>query len=445
MYILKTNTVLIEDCKFKNAFSINSGGTFFFNNVMDVNANNIEVFNSTSIKNGSVIYIYTEQAVNNLVRFKNTKIYGVGTDDYKIDLGGFVATVDGFSNLLISNLYGEDIYCGNYGVGAFVVTNKSKIDIYNIELRNVHGSRYGGVLLNSYNEEEGSRFYVTNGTFIDFYQHYEKPSATLLWSTDNIKVKLENCNITNLYGNEEAVILYYDKNSDIVLKNVNIDGFYSVNGAFIRSGEPNGIAIQNVLLENVTIQNSQCNKFIRLKFGAITIKNSKFLNISENDNNLKIADLDELTTLSIENTEFDHIILKYGFETANNSEIHLINCTVNNSIFDKGFISTSNIINTTLTIKDSTFFNNTGNNGVIIHVDKLDEKTNVSFLDSTFKNNYAKRYGGVLYSREKSIDTSITFNNCFFENNKAFLGNIINKIIQILSIIKNLNIYYKNI
>jgi len=90
-------------------------------------------------------------------------------------------------------------------------------------------------------------------------------------------------------------------------------------------------------------------------------------------------------------------------------------------------------------IKNTHFINNTGYNGVAINVKSISKNSKVTFNNSTFVDNHALNYGGVIYSN--SIDTNlfVYFYSCDFSNNTAVLGN--NKTKQ--NKINNKIIYYK--
>ena len=74
-------------------------------------------------------------------------------------------------------------------------------------------------------------------------------------------------------------------------------------------------------------------------------------------------------------------------------------------------------------IKNTHFINNTGYNGVAINVKSISKNSKVTFNNSTFVDNHALNYGGVIYSN--SIDTNlfVYFYSCDFSNNTAVLGN----------------------
>jgi len=58
-------------------------------------------------------------------------------------------------------------------------------------MRNIHGYSIGGTIFNSFNEDVGSKFSITNGTFTDIYQHNEIMGSLLLWVPQNTEVTLK--------------------------------------------------------------------------------------------------------------------------------------------------------------------------------------------------------------------------------------------------------------
>ncbi|OUM69450.1 hypothetical protein PIROE2DRAFT_2536 [Piromyces sp. E2] len=138
----------------------------------------------------------------------------------------------------MENVYGENLY-GDNGIAAFTLMHRGIIELRNIELHNVTGSSYGGVLFHSMNEVEGATFKVNNGIFTDFYQFFEKRSATFTWITKNVNMTIENP-------------------SKVIFKNVTVDGFYSKEPAILINGESfsdttlNIVEIYNFVIKNVS-------------------------------------------------------------------------------------------------------------------------------------------------------------------------------------------------
>ena len=95
-----------------------------------------------------------------------------------------------------------------------------------------------------------------------------------------------------------------------------------------------------------------------------------------------------------------------------------------NNEFNKGFIEidSDDYLYGIFTIKKSNFKYNRGYNGVILNIIKLDLNSEIVYYDCVFDGNIAKKYGGVVYSNSLYSDANIFFNNCIFNENKAYLG-----------------------
>jgi len=77
------------------------------------------------------------------------------------------------------------------------------------------------------------------------------------------------------------------------------------------------------------------------------------------------------------------------------------------------------------TINNTSFLYNTGKRGTILNINEIDSSINVSFYNSTFKENVSLSYGGVIYSKSNSTNLYVSFNECKFINNSAYLGILI--------------------
>ncbi|ORY63734.1 hypothetical protein LY90DRAFT_505180 [Neocallimastix californiae] len=74
----------------------------------------------------------------------------------------------------------------------------------------------------------------------------------------------------------------------------------------------------------------------------------------------------------------------------------------------------------TFLINNCTFVNNKSIYGTIFNVESDVYSLNqIKVSNSTFDNNYAKEYGGVIYSNSKYVNKMLTFTDCKFINNNA--------------------------
>jgi len=102
----------------------------------------------------------------------------------------------------------------------------------------------------------------------------------------------------------------------------------------------------------------------------------------------------------------------------------------------------------TFLINNCTFVNNKSIYGTIFNVESDVYSLNqIKVSNSTFDNNYAKEYGGVIYSNSKYVNKMLTFTDCkFINNNAGNKGNfmmILNK--ESLPIFKFNNKYLKDL
>eukprot|EP00833_Pecoramyces_ruminatium_P016308 jgi/Orpsp1_1/1190340/evm.model.d7180000078377.1 len=82
----------------------------------------------------------------------NARQSETGNNEQKINGGGLIASIEGYSSLYVENFYGENLNAEN-GIGAFTLNYGSSIELKNIKLNNISGSNIGGVLFTSENEE----------------------------------------------------------------------------------------------------------------------------------------------------------------------------------------------------------------------------------------------------------------------------------------------------
>jgi len=89
----------------------------------------------------------------------------------------------------------------------------------------------------------------------------------------------------------------------------------------------------------------------------------------------------------------------------------------------------------TFLINNCTFVNNKSIYGTIFNVESDVYSLNqIKVSNSTFDNNYAKEYGGVIYSNSKYVNKMLTFTDCkFINNNAGNKGNSYNFVINLLN------------
>jgi len=106
------------------------------------------------------------------------------------------------------------------------------------------------------------------------------------------------------------------------------------------------------------------------------------------------------------------------------AKIHYSN--VKNSYFKNGFLhwDENNKEGGGYTINYVNFENNTSESGTIFNFPYLSPgSANIGIYYSTFTNNTASKFGGVIFSGENG--NRMVFSNCIFNNNHAKYGNIV--------------------
>ncbi|ORX51868.1 hypothetical protein BCR32DRAFT_273587 [Anaeromyces robustus] len=425
------SNINIDNCKFKDNFSLYDGGVFYIYNALSFNLQNIEAYNSTALETGSLLYIYSSDIVQTKGYLTDIKHFGAGNIKQSINNGGTVACVDGYTILYVENLYGEYLYGGS---GAFILNDNSHIELNNIDLFKVDGFKKGGLLL-TINSDNSSIFKLSNGNFQNFTQHIDILSSTIVWAEQNSDIYIEN-------------LIYNIISGTIQLDNVTIENYYSSQSVnLIRSEDikPDKSNNNLLILNYVTISEFHpANAIIKTDMGKNIINNSSFSSIyrciysdycknaynsaSYKINDGNIADIGENSSLMINNnTIIDMFYGEHGFFARKNSTIIIIDSEVTSSIFMKGFINIDtnyeNLLGYYL-INNTNFLYNMGSDGTILNINNINSDSSVIFNDSSFEMNMAIGFGGVVYSNSFSTNLYVNFNNCFFSDNIAFQGGI---------------------
>ncbi|OUM65459.1 hypothetical protein PIROE2DRAFT_7576 [Piromyces sp. E2] len=124
---IKKSNVNISDCQFKDNFSLKKGGALSIYDT-SFSANNINFVNSTALEKGSLIYMHSSEFHSAYISNINCKDSGNINNINDKDLRGLIASVEGYSTLIIDNLYGENLYGGSKS-GAFTLNQQSVIEV----------------------------------------------------------------------------------------------------------------------------------------------------------------------------------------------------------------------------------------------------------------------------------------------------------------------------
>eukprot|EP00833_Pecoramyces_ruminatium_P011018 jgi/Orpsp1_1/1185050/evm.model.c7180000092135.1 len=348
----------------------------------------------------------------------NVNQYNTGNIKFPINIGGLIASVEGYSRLYMNNVYGKDLN-GGKGTGVFTLNHGSSIEIENIQLENVSGSYHGGIFLNTNDEEIDSYFKVNNGTFTEFHNYYERSDSSFIYINKNVNVTLNKCEVKNFYGEET-------KQTSIF------------------KGESKSLHKRNILIiENFSIQLYYTFKdIISYDSGDIILNNSQFSylytclysyyciyydNLDEEAKDTKIMGIGLGSNLIIKDSVFLLLSTKKGFSSTNDSYVTIINTNFYFNAFIYGIFT----IDTTsedsaghFVINNSYFYNNYGYDGVILNIEKINSDASVIFNNSVFEENYSINYGGIVYSMSNYTNQYVYFNNCSFIENYGYIGHI---------------------
>ncbi|ORX42622.1 hypothetical protein BCR36DRAFT_156476 [Piromyces finnis] len=190
---------------------------------------------------------------------------------------------------------------------------------------------------------------------------------------------------------------------DVTIKNINLFGTLSY---YFNA---------NISMTNVTYSNN-CFKDIECKtIGEII----EFPGINDN-----------ISTVNISNSTFENLNGAYGITVFNNVKYNINNITVTNCNYEYGVFLVMYETNSSVTVNNSNFKNNTAYEGTIFYIYSVrpNYDNDITINNSLFENNYAENFGGVIYVPNElliSNDISkIEFNDCEFKNNTAKKGNI---------------------
>ncbi|OUM68427.1 hypothetical protein PIROE2DRAFT_3875 [Piromyces sp. E2] len=185
------------------------------------------------------------------------------------------------------------------------------------------------------------------------------------------------------------------------------------------------------------------------KFGGNNYLNFKNIHLCYLDNNCAISNNNNdsyerynteillsgsKSIVNITDTNFENIYGERGIIVSNGGILLMINNKFNSCSFQNGLIEidkkkhyNENYIDGYISINSSFFNNITSKNGAILNIKSLSEvpyEKIISFSDSTFINNTALNFGGVIYSISQYTNKYVSFENCTFKDNQANFGSI---------------------
>ncbi|KAG4108486.1 hypothetical protein H8356DRAFT_919115 [Neocallimastix lanati (nom. inval.)] len=369
------------------------GGSFYFkNNKFD--AQNLYISNSTSIYYGSIFYV-EDRNKNYHSSIENIEVRNIKRT-ISSDNSGIIAFLIGDVNLVIENFIGSNYKCWK----------KANCILFSL---------VNGAFLNLINSKFDDAVIFNEGPFF------------LKLDSDNLhypRAHIKNIELTNInhFAEKSSSGLGWIENGELIVENV----IYSTNNSMVK--------ISNSFFENINTGVTE-GIFVSIYSGLTmdNFDNIQYSNTDENSNlSVIVNKISNSGSLMIANTTFSNLNRYSGFKMELNSDCNLKNVTIENSYFEKGFIYINpkiiyNAAN--IEIENSLLKNITSYRGTIIHIeptDKLNQR--IIIKNSTFENNVASEFGGIIYSRAQDINENVQFIDCIFINNKALSGNISNSL-----------------
>jgi len=261
---------------------------------------------------------------------------------------------------------------------------------------------------------DGFKIFNSGGYNTNFISIFDNTSVTL----SNFEIDHFESKTTKELVNYESDVNYYDEEGlpSNIINNIKVSNIIS-RGVFLRNKNGN-FDIYNAELRNI----HECYKYN---------------NCTSMNNDRQHVDDAELVvccygyrhpratfySLNIDQMYGDIGILIYT------AKANVYNSTVTNSYFKNGFVHIDENMNEGggLIVSNSTFENNTSECGTIFNFpyhhpgsDKF-----IKINNSTFINNTASKFGGVVYSMGEHNPNRMIFTNNSFYNNHAKFGNVL--------------------
>ncbi|KAG4086189.1 hypothetical protein H8356DRAFT_1298006 [Neocallimastix lanati (nom. inval.)] len=400
--INNANESNITSSIFENGSAYNDGGGAIHAKNSYSFIKNCKFNNNFSSTHGGLIYIETNETNEHINEKRN--VYILNSIQHKTEninqsskQKGLVASVKGNVNLQIENFYAEDLHAGK-GISAFTLKGISTIELKNVKMNAIDGSNYGGVLFTSNEEQIGSEFKVTNGTFTNFHQYQVNEASSFIYSHQNINISLNN-------------FIHIGSPTKLELNSVKIENHFTKKDCTFIRCESLSKFDKNVLIFNDLYVDGldTVKEFVYIDSGDISINNSYLnrirssyiysLSTDDKQKDNYFFRMGSNTNLSISYTNLNNIHTYYGIVSRTSSNIIIENCTFEYSNYDKTLfrIDPKNNINskTNFTVNNSNFYMISANNGGVAKTSSMN-------------------YGGVIYSESKLTNSHVFFNNCEF-------------------------------
>ena len=393
----------IENSKFTNNRSKNKGGAI--HNIKRLSIKDSEFINNVSKTGGAINSISSEMEITD-TKFKDNISDDRGCDVYQ-EVGSIKFKNVGFSSSKKLSVYSEEFYSG----GKFYPVEFEDCSFDNTQLENILKELESGPKNFTYLDKlikysDGEIILNSDITLDD--DELSKYEEGIVIDTEWAKLNGNGHKI-----NARGKVRIFDVKRSFELKNITLEAGYHAT----RAGAINNNT--NLILENVTFKNN-----VSKNWGG-AISNSNILNTET-----------RLTSCSFyenEGVSGSCIFISSG-------PMEITDCEfVKNTGYD-GVIDTL-YEDTKLTVRDSTFSNNTLENSGVIYNSSNTNVSNCVFADNfsehggaieniyelhvsdcEFKNNGCKEGGGAVYNRREG---SAKFTGCTFYKNHAEMGSAI--------------------
>ncbi|KAL6600251.1 7 transmembrane sweet-taste receptor of 3 GCPR-domain-containing protein [Neocallimastix sp. 'constans'] len=346
----------------------------------------------------------------------------------------------GYMRVELEDIYFENINTYSSDGSLFYFNEDMIVNMKNVYANNVYGIGIGGLFINTINTKN---LIITayNVTLSNSYIASSRTSSVFIWLTGGT-FKAEKVTIKNT-GGDCAGIIIHQSSTSVEITDLYIDEFNSKIPTSIFSDEEEDYSKVSLKVTNAEIKNIKSRGALFYFHGSNgELKNITAHNIhtcykddSCNRNTgsniiqtkSSIMSLNSKSTVSIEDSTFSNIYGEWGFGNSHSSQTELRNVTIKDGYEKNGifYFNKDDTSSGMFNIYNSTFLNNNGIKGSVIHIKNvLETNYRLTINNSTFYNNHSSMYGGVIYSVESNTNKNVHFDNCKFKNNTAQYGNL---------------------
>ncbi|ORX82322.1 hypothetical protein BCR32DRAFT_292715 [Anaeromyces robustus] len=428
----------VKNCTFNDNYALYSGAIFYILEYKNFMAEDLEIYNTTALDSG-VIYMNKNSYYESKAIISNVNHINSCTQQ------AFIACLDNYANLKVTNYTGYNFYNDILNGGAFILKGDADLNLQFVNIDHIYGRGQflKGMLVFTYGPIiTGSNTLIIKSSISNINVSCESTSSLIIWQ-DKGTLTMEDCKISHIKGINTSIIT--QTNDGIIkLNSIIIDDYTStVPSPVFNNINPsyNGpLSLKNVTVTNV---NSKGVLF-RTIASSIQVENSHFENIHTciknnnctNNKNIQQS-LEEASILFMDvygsfisrNNTFKEIYGYAGIITGAESYIVLDDSSFTDSYFDNGLIHINDqkyYYCGHYKIENSLFSNIHGINGAIFNIVGYNPIYTVAIktFTSRFINNVASKNGGVIYSINQYTNDLLIFNDCIFYNNTALQGTI---------------------